>query len=368
MKLIVTAPVNETGIGLMNKEIIKALSKNPRIKSLSWVPVGQVSLLAEEKALFDSLYFANHEYSKEAVSLVMNQPAASFGHTTSRRANYTVFELDKFRPQEQIVLESQDVIFTPSQWGVDILKANGISCPCYSAPLGVDSNIFNPNVVASPKNTFRKSPDSFIVYFAGKLEKRKGIDAIIKAFNYAFSGHDNVELWLSCHNMFMSDQDYKNALKREVLNPETNALWYKTKVLPRVPTQKDLAEVMSQTNIGLFLSRAEGWGMESAEMLAMGKPCIMTNYSGHTEYNEYFYIVNIEETEPAVDGIWFHGHGNWANLTEKVILNAAYDLKCAFNAKTPIDINHAYPFIGRYTWENTAKYIIDGLNEVFYLN
>lgn len=363
MKIIITAPINNTGIGIMNKEIVLAMSKIPSV-DLSYVPVGNIEGLdnKEQAETIQNLLLWNKKYDQSAISLVINQPATSIGHTTAKRALFTVFELDNFTTREKVCLSSQDVIITPSQWGVDILKSRGYNNST-KAPLGVNYTIFNPAVKSSPRNTYRDSQEKFIVYFAGKLEKRKGIDVALRAFNYAFSGKDNVEFWLSCHNMFMPDSDYQAAIKREILNPTVNKLWYKTKVLPRVQTQRDLAEIMSQTNCGLFCSRAEGWGLESAEMISMNKPCIMTNYSAHTEYNDYFYRIPVKFTEPANDGVWFHGHGNWATLDEQVCLDAATALKNLYLG-TKLDIDYSR-FTEQYTWYNTCQHILKAL-EVTY--
>ena len=168
-----------------------------------------------------------------------------------------------------------------------------------------------------------------------------------------------MEFWLSCHNMFMSDSDYQATIKREILNHSVNKLWYKTKILPRVPTQRDLAEIMSQTTCGLFCSRAEGWGLESAEMISMNKPCIMTNYSAHTEYNDYFYRIPVKFTEPANDGVWFHGHGNWATLDEEVCLDAARALKSLYYG-SKLDVDYRQ-FTEQYTWYNTCQHILKAL-------
>ena len=50
------------------------------------------------------------------------------------------------------------------------------------------------------------------------------------------------------------------------------------------------------------------------ETMALNKPVILTNYSAHTQYStkDNSYLVDVDSTEAANDGIWFKGQGNWA--------------------------------------------------------
>ena len=82
------------------------------------------------------------------------------------------------------------------------------------------------------------------------------------------------------------------------------------RILPRLNTHEDVAVIMSQADVGVFPSRAEGWNLEALEMLSMGKHLIITDYSAHTEFcnKDNSRLIQIDEMEDAHDGIWFHGH------------------------------------------------------------
>jgi len=51
-------------------------------------------------------------------------------------------------------------------------------------------------------------------------------------------------------------------------------------------------------------------------MMSMGKHVIATNYSAHTEFcNEHnTHLIQVDDLERAVDNLWFHGEGQWANF------------------------------------------------------
>ena len=76
---------------------------------------------------------------------------------------------------------------------------------------------------------------------------------------------------------------------------------------------------MSKADCGIFPSRAEGWNLDMLEMMALNKSIITTNYSAHTEFcnKDNSFLIDISETEPANDGKWFFGQGNWAKIGEE---------------------------------------------------
>ena len=79
---------------------------------------------------------------------------------------------------------------------------------------------------------------------------------------------------------------------------------------------------MSGVDCGVFPARAEGWNLELLEMLSCGKKVITTNYSAHSEFcsDANSFLVDIENTELAYDGKWFHGKcGSWAKISNTEI-------------------------------------------------
>lgn len=367
MNIHISGPVNSsTGYGLMTCNIIKAL--NNLCQNITLFPINnRISTENEEdQKFFQSLLPQTKGFNKDAVSLRIYHQFDLFHHTTNKRAAFTVFELDNFKPEEFLSLQSNQVLMTCSQWGCKVIE-DKVGLSCSSVPLGVDRTIFNENVVPTPPNIHRRHRDTFVVYMAGKLEKRKSVIEAVQAFNRAFTNKDDVELWLSISNPFMSPEEFQNEVNSTILNPRLNPLCTKTRIIPRKQTQRDLAEVMSQTNAGLFLSRAEGWNLEALEMMACGKDVVLTNYSGHTEYanSSNSHLIEVEYLEEARDGKWFHGGGNWARVGPKEIELAAAKLKGLYN-KTIESKSAAAIITAKWqNWESCANGIINTLEGKF---
>jgi hypothetical protein len=119
---------------------------------------------------------------------------------------------------------------------------------------------------------------------------------------------------------------------------------------------------MARTDCGVFLSRAEGWNLEAIEMMALGKPIIITNYSAHTEFcsANNASLVEINEVEEAYDGIWFHGQGSWAALNNEVKEQTINHMrkvcgKSIYNSNGVVTAQH-------HSWENTANRLLNGIN------
>jgi glycosyltransferase involved in cell wall biosynthesis len=131
---------------------------------------------------------------------------------------------------------------------------------------------------------------------------------------------------------------------------------------------------MSQADCGVFPSKAEGWGLESAEMLAMGKHVIITDYSSHTEYAnaDNSRLIYVDNLEPANDGIWFNADseewdgkpGEWAALgksQEEQLITHLRDIH-RLRSNGILGQNTKGLEIGNlFSWNNTAKEILDGL-------
>lgn len=264
------------------------------------------------------------------------------------------FEIDKLYEIEKYSYNLLDTIFMPSQWAKNVLEENGIKKNIVVSPMGVDTSVFDGHLPAD-----KKEKNTYIFINIGKFEIRKGHDILVDIFNEAFNESDDVELWMINHNPFLNQEQTNNWIDLY----KNSKLSSKIRFFPRIPDQKTLAHIMSYSDCGVFPSRAEGWNNEAIEMMAMDKPIIITNYSAHTQFcnKENAYLVDIDSTEPAEDGIWFHGDGNWASIQQKQIdqfidyMRHVYKNNIRNNTKgleTAMNLS----------WYNTAKIIVSNMN------
>ena len=117
---------------------------------------------------------------------------------------------------------------------------------------------------------------------------------------------------------------------------------------------------MSQVDCGVFPSRGEGWNLELLEMMAAGKHVITTEYSAHTEFctEDNAGLVTIKEVEPAFDGKWFFGQGNWAKIGEHQMLDLNMKMqRFIFDKKGTLN-ESGIETAKTFSWQNTARKIL----------
>ena len=349
MELNLTAPINDLGYGIAGLNILKGLVRNGC--KVSYWPIGQPTARTEEDANIIRDCVSNSEtFNVHAPSLRLWHQHDMAQHIGSGpRIGFPIFELNCFADTEKHHLASLDKIIVCSKWAKSIVEKEVPNSDVYVAPLGVDTTIFNP--------TKKEQTDKTVFLNVGKWEIRKGHDILADAFNTAFSEKDNVELWMMNHNPFLNEEQEKEWHHLYLNSP----LGKKVKILPRVETHSEVANIMRNADVGVFPSRAEGWNLEALEMMALGKEVILTNYSAHTEFANGYNsrLINIEETEDAYDGIWFHGQGEWGSIGDKQINELVTHMRECHEIKSSVNNKEGVYTAEEFGWNNCSRKIME---------
>jgi glycosyltransferase involved in cell wall biosynthesis len=356
-KINVMAPINPLGYGVVGLNVVKALAEEWEV---SLFPIGQPDVSTQEDldAVQKCIDNAKTFDAKAPCLRIWHQFSMAEQIGNGLRCGFPIFELDTFNKAELHHLNSLDKIFVCSEWAKEVVvsqlynnyKRLDLSNNVHVAYLGVDLDIFKPE----QKNT--RSTTTF--FNIGKWEFRKGHDVLAEAFNLAFDEDDDVELRMMNHNPFLSAEQEREWVSLY----KDSKMGSKISILPRVQTHKEVADVMNSCDCGVFPSRGEGWNLEALETLACGKELIITDYSAHTAFctHENSYLIGVEDVEPAFDGIWFHGQGNWASLEEKQIKDLASQMKAVHEKKQKNPLLHnenGAHTASSFTWKNTAHQI-----------
>jgi len=123
---------------------------------------------------------------------------------------------------------------------------------------------------------------------------------------------------------------------------------------------------MARADCGVFPFRAEGWNLDLAEMMAMGKHVIATNYSAPTEYltPQNARLIEIERLEDAHDGKWNFGQGQWAEFGDAQVAQLVEQLRAVHRLKQSGQLQPntaARDTMARFTWDRTVGCIIAAL-------
>ena len=343
----IIAPINQLGYGIAGLNIVKSLSK---ITPIALWPIGPIQVTNQKDA--DACQNAvngapYYDHKKPCLRIWHQHDMAQFA-TSTRRIGFPIFELDTFNDIELHNLRSVDELFVCSEWAKNVIQSNKIDVPTQVVPLGVDASIFKPVEPVKKEKT--------IFFNCGKWEIRKGHDILIKAFNRVIESHDNIELWMMCENPFN--------LPEEELQWRSLYNHPKIRIIPRVETQEEVYNIMTKIDCGVFPSRGEGWNLEALELMACGKHVVVTDYSAHTEFctQDNASLVTITDKEPAYDGKWFHGHGNWAKIEEEQIDQIAQHMS-DFHVKNINSDGYSNEAGIRtaleFSWDNTVRKILE---------
>ncbi len=308
----ITGPVCSTSYGLVVQNIVKACIQ--RGLEVSLRPIGPIDPdvgCGYEKFIEQ----CEPNFFKGCPHLIIwhQFDLKKFLQPNSRNIGFPIFELDNFDDREIDSINSCDALVTCSQWGVDILN-RFTKKPTGVVPLGVDRDVIFPLQQTFYKDDLLDSKVEFCQL--SKWEIRKGQAHVMKAFSEVFSDIDDVQLTMVCHNDFIGDENLKWANLGKKLCGD------KLKIHEgRFESHRDVNTFLNTQDVGVFPSLAEGFNLSLLEMLSLGKQCIATNYSGHTQFCGDFkntcHLIEIDELEPAFDSRWFFCQGNWARFAER---------------------------------------------------
>lgn len=366
MDINFSGPINFMGYGIVSFNLYKALVEAGNQVALWPLPTPQ----------YVESHPDNHSMIRDGVSRqeTYNPQAPSIRHWhqfdlaqhvgKGTKIGSTVFELDKFSDREIHHLKSQDAICVPTKWAKQIIENNEINLPTCVLPHGVDRSIFNENV--QPALPELREGNQTIFLNIGKWEIRKGHDVLVDAFNKAFEPSDNVRLVMSCYNPFYSaeeNKEWENLYKNSKMGDRIYILE------SRLALQQDVASLMACADCGVFPARSEGWGLESLEMMSMGKHVILTNYAGHTEYanRDNSLLITPGPLEDSYDGKWFHGQGQWASMGDCQIEELVIYMRGVHNEKQNgiLNINNdGIDTSRKLSWNNSANILTNFLESL----
>ncbi len=349
----IVTPIDQyTGYGISGYNIFNSLYEIDPDLALFFVAPPNIESLWNKHNIQNSVDRAYH-FNPEAPCFKLWFASELFLRTAgkSKYGALSFFEIDTVPEKDLAGYNLLDIIFTPTSWAKSILEKYKVNKPIVVCPQGVDTNIFSPAVPPDKK-------DTYIFINIGKWEIRKGHDQLVHMFNNAFEPEDDVELWMVNSNPFLSAEAEKGWHKLY----QNSKLGDKIRILPRIENQKLLSSVISYTDCGIFPARAEGWNNGAMEVMAMDKPIIITDYSAHTQYcnTDNAYLIDIPETEPAKDNIWFNGVGNWAKFDSRTIDQAVEHMRYVY--KNQIRSNaKGLETANNHSWTKTAQIIYDNM-------
>ncbi len=272
------------------------------------------------------------------------------------------WELAAFRPDWFPCFGAFDEIWTNSEFQRTAIGA--------SAPIPV-VNIKLPVAPVQPPDRLARAdfglpPSTFVFLCAfdvGSTSDRKNPFAAIQAFRAAFSDRDDVTLVLKFHSAH-HEKAFVQHLNREIRGRH-NVI-----VLAQTLTYAQMADLRQVCDCLVSPHRSEGFGLNIAEFMALGRPVIATDYSGSRDFldSETGFPVSYDlvEVQRTAGPYW---QGNvWAeprvsSLIEQmqtVFGNVEERIRRGRNAAARIASNHSYDAVASSMIERFKAVGLDG--------
>lgn len=354
MNLNLIAPLNSLGYGVAGLNVSLALTSEG--VNVSLFPIGPVEVDDSKRQGVEEMKTNAGHYDPLAPCLrIWHQHSMGEFVGKGLRCGFPFFELNRFNSRERHHLALLDKVCVASDWAKEVVQ-NQVGGDVFVAPLGVDREIFHENI-----ETDKFEADHTIFFNAGKWEHRKGHDFLLAAFNKAFRPTDKVLLLMLCYNPFLGPRNDLWAKEYK-----GSAMGGKIKLIPRLTSQRLVARFLASGDCGVFPSRAEGWNLELLEAMSVGKHVICTHNTAHAMFanDRNARLITCDELEPAEDGVWFHGQGEWSKLGESQEEQLIAHLREIHFLKQTGRLTRNEPGIETaqsFSWQHTAGAILKGL-------
>jgi glycosyltransferase involved in cell wall biosynthesis len=280
----------------------------------------EVPDLGATGALLNSLVDKDIDYNVEIIhltpehwsnlNLVPSVPKDVF------KVGYSVWETSKLHHDwPGYINEGADAVFVGSEWSIDVYKESGVTLPIKCLPHGIDPTEFDE---VDPYEVKGVKPSAFKFYNVFQFTERKNPMSLITSYWHAFQEGEDVALILKTYRMNYEDSEkeaVRETIKRLIdVAPMTNR--------PPIYLVSDMLlrnQVLGLHKYGdclVSLDRGEGFGLAGFEAGAAGKPIIVTNWGGATEYAKDDNSYPVNYTLTPVRGMpwspWYRAEQLWA--------------------------------------------------------
>jgi len=218
---------------------------------------------------------------------------------------YWAWELPLLPEVWRPVLGLVDEVWAPSEF-IRAAIQPFTSKPVVHMPLCVEL----PPFKRLPRHAFGWKDTDFVFGFAFDCHSwlsRKNPAAIVKAFNAAFNEGETARLVLKAMHAQESDPHWRALVELVADDPRIT-------LINEVWTRERLLAFMAAIDAYVSLHRSEGFGRSPAEAMLLGKPVIVTGYSGTEDFcrNDNSLLVGFDLVAVA-DGDYPHSQRqSWA--------------------------------------------------------
>jgi glycosyltransferase involved in cell wall biosynthesis len=251
----------------------------------------------------------------DSVGITLGSVEHTLALKTRYRVPFYVGETTRIPRHLLFFLRRAEMVWTASQWGRQVLEAHQVaSDKIRVVPEGVDTRIFAPPPAGQrTADVFRESfRDVFRFLCVAKWEERKGTADLVRAFVQEFNPAEPVELVMHCGGPGVQMPEARSEIAA------CAGIGGRRVVVSEPVSLPELAALMQRSNAFVLPTRAEGWGLPILEAMACELPCIVTGYSGLTEFanQDNCFLIRVESMCKVHDPKFYSTRYDWGEWAQ----------------------------------------------------
>ena len=201
----------------------------------------------------------------------------------------TAWETDTVDPRWIRYIRNAGVqqLWVPTQSNADIFQSELPNASVIAIPHAHDVDAYDTNVDPLDLSMFGVADDVFVFGSAFQWTARKNPEGLITAFISEFSSDESVALLLKTHTWDTTEDattDLHEKLISAVKSTGFSGPRGRIALLPQALPFEMMLQLYKRIDCGVYPFHGEGWGLHISESMLMERACIVTNWSGPTEY------------------------------------------------------------------------------------
>lgn len=286
------------------------------------------------------------------------------------RIIYTMMETEVVHKDMIHLMNSQyHECWVPTEWNAGTFKRSGLTLPVKVMPLGIDPDIYHPDVAPmmpealclTGKNAGKyEVPSGFLFIYVCQPTFRKGIEVVIEAFCRAFENDQEAGLIIASTShsgsMFQPDLSVKPRI------------W----LLNSPCSETDLAGIYKSCKAYVCASRGEGWNLPMMEAAGVGIPLVIPRTSAHPdlvpEDQGFFFAPDHTRVFDRAKEIshWFEGISfpDFGERSHQELIHHLKMVKSGYRSASEIGMRYMKTVRTKFTWDRAAETVIGRIKEL----
>lgn len=299
--------VNPLSFGQVSTGILRELYKREKEIVLS-LHQNQFDFSAEEeqpdftKWISEATSMFHHRHDRNNRAFNIWHLNGALNSISKEQVLLSFYELDSPTDAEINSVKNNYKVLFSNQEAVEVFKSCGCDNVSY-LPLAFDSHNFKETEV-------NYDDDRIVFTIAGKYEKRKNHEKLIRAWIKKYGNNRKYALHCAIWNPFLSPEK-NNEIAYSLIGDEEKP--FNVLFSGFMTSNKQYNEFLNSAHVVIAGSGGEGWGLPEFQSVALGKHAVVLNCSGYkgwaTEKNSV--LIEPSGKQSADDGVFFSSDSPW---------------------------------------------------------